>query len=165
MKPTKSTKPITRKIYTHEEDKMLIAMAQYGASNFQIAEMLHRTVRSVESRKYQLQHNGITFPKAPKASKTRDAEKQTSDPGKEPEQVCMTVEAYDFDEHMNPIRPVTIENLDPISLVAAQIDELLSREKELAAELEKIRSEKEQIYDKMLDLIPATVLGVIRDVS
>lgn len=149
---------MAKRAYTQEDDRVILCMANKGATNQQIGDLLNRTAESIKDRKVVLRGAGHEIRRAPKVRRANAANfepvfPQTVEP--EPEQVCMAISG----ESTGPIRPFDITDLDPVSLVGAQIEELTERENKLIAELEKVRSEKMAIFEKLAEMIGVTLYG------
>lgn len=133
--------------YSKEEDQIIINMALNGSTNAQIAEALHRTVRSVEGRKGDLKKmKGVDVPRAPR-------------------QVCMKIEDAVARTEAAPAPAPTkstqvVKKIDPVSIIGAEITDLNKREEDLMQELEKLRIERERILEQLQGLIDRA-LGAI----
>lgn len=129
-----------RKRYTHEEDQILLNMALNGSTNEQIAQAIHRTVRSVESRKATLRGNGMDMPRSPRQMSIRVDEPQV-------------VESTDDDSHEVDFYEEQIGEIDALELLKVEIDNLNRNEADLLDQLDCVRAEKFNISMKLNKLL------------
>ena len=127
-----------RKRYTHEEDQILLNMALNGSTNEQIAQAIHRTVRSVESRKATLRGNGMDMPRSPRQMSLRVDD---------PKEAVSAVEA-DYPE-------TSFGEVDALELLQVEIDNLNHNEADLLVQLDVVRAEKFNISMKLNSLLEA----------
>lgn len=127
-----------RKRYTHEEDQILLNMALNGSSNEQIAQAIHRTVRSVESRKAILKGNGMDMPRSPRQMSLR-----VDDPQEAVSAVEVEYPETQFGE------------VDALELLQVEIDNLNRNEADLLDQLDCVRAEKFNISMKLNSLLEA----------
>lgn len=125
-----------RKRYTHEEDQILLNMALNGSSNEQIAQAIHRTVRSVESRKAILKGNGMDMPRSPRQMSLR-----VDDPQEAVSAVEVEYPETQFGE------------VDALELLQVEIDNLNRNEADLLDQLDVVRAEKFNISMKLNKLL------------
>lgn len=129
-----------RKRYTHEEDQILINMVFNGSTNEQIAQAIHRTVRSVESRKAILKKSGADMPRSPGQMSIRVDEPQV-------------VESTDDDSHEVDFYEEQIGEIDALELLRVEIDNLNRNEADLLDQLDCVRAEKLCISVKLNKLL------------
>lgn len=135
-----------RKRYTHEEDQILLNMALNGSSNEQIAQAIHRTVRSVESRKAILKGNGMDMPRSPRQMSLRVDGPQV-------------VESTDDDSHEVDFYEEQIGEIDALELLKVEIDNLNRNEADLLDQLDCVRAEKFNISMKLNKLLESLSTG------
>lgn len=129
-----------RKRYTHEEDQILINMVFNGSTNEQIAQAIHRTVRSVESRKAILKKSGADMPRSPRQMSLRvDGTQETITT----DQSAVEVDFYEEQ----------IGEIDALELLRVEIENLNRNEADLLDQLDCVRAEKFNISMKLNKLL------------
>lgn len=124
------------KHYTAEDDQTILCMANKGASNQQIAAILHRTPRAIGDRRSRLRMSGWSVPISP-----RNHAETPEDP-----QLCIT-------EPESVCDPDPDGGVDAVALLRADINSLNTQEDTLLEELAFVRAEKKEIMDALSDLL------------
>ena len=128
------------KHYTAEDDQTILCMANKGASNQQIAAILHRTPRAIGDRRSRLRMSGWSVPISP-----RNHAETPEDP-----QLCIT----DADPYEVPvIAEEQVGEIDPIALLRHDIDALNAEEKDLQEQLDAVRANKFAISTMLCQLL------------
>ena len=142
--------------FTKEDDQILLAMAAKRATNEEIAKVLNRSLRSVESRKYKLRTDGVSVPWAPKTRKSNRKPAAVVPETEKPELAQMCISEPEPD----PVAPDPVGHIDPIALISAKIDALNDQEEDLMKSLDRVREERAQIFNQLSALMEAALSAV-----
>lgn len=149
-----------RERYTAEDDQIIVCMANKGATNQQIADVLGRGTHAISDRKKRLRAKGIKIRRAPCVRTEPFRCSQESIRVDEPQ----VVESTDDDSHEVDFYEEQIGEIDALELLQVEIDNLNRNEADLLDQLDCVREEKLCISVKLNSLLEALkVLKIVEE--
>lgn len=135
--------------YTEEDDRLIVCMANKGATNQQIADFLGRGVHAISDRKKRLRAKGIRIRRAPVFRTEPPGCAQESLRVDEPP-VIVTSDQADVNVEYPE---ASFGEVDALELLQVEIDNLNRNEADLLDQLDCVRAEKFNISMKLNKLL------------
>lgn len=138
-----------RSRYTAEDDRLIVCMANKGATNQQIADFLGRGVHAISDRKKRLRAKGIRIRRAPVFRsgplKCTQESLRVDDPP--------VIVPHDQADVIVEYPEASFGEVDALELLQVEIDNLNRNEADLLDQLDCVRAEKFNISMKLNKLL------------
>lgn len=137
--------------YTAEDDQIIVCMANKGATNQQIADVLGRGTHAISDRKKRLRAKGAKIRRAPCDRSEPLGGAQESLRVDDPKETVTTDQSAVEAEYPE----ASFGEIDALELLQVEIDNLNRNEADLLDQLDCVRAEKFNISMKLNSLLEA----------